>query len=107
MATVKFFSIIWLAAMIVLPGAIYGQDAKLIDGAKKEGGKVVVYGSIENDTMDLIAAALKKKSGLETEFWRSSSTKVMDRVLNEMRTGKPLYDVVLTNSAPMEFMFNE
>ena len=91
----------------VLPGLIYAQDAKLIDGAKKEGGKVVVYGSIENDTMDLIAAALKKKTGLETEFWRSSSTKVMDRVLGEMRTGKPLYDVVLTNTAPMEFMFNE
>ena len=66
----------WLAALMVLPASIYGQDVKLIDGAKKEGGKVVVYGSIENDTMDLIAAALKKKTGLETEFWRSSSTKV-------------------------------
>ena len=107
MPTVKIFSMIWLAALFALPGSIYGQDAKLIEGAKKEGGKVVVYGSIENDTMDLIAAALKKKTGLETEFWRSSSTKVMDRVLNEMRTGKPLYDVVLTNTAPMEFMFNE
>src|SRR5215207_5772763 len=91
----------WLGALLVLPTSIYGQDLKLIDAAKKEGGKVVVYGSIENDTMDIIAAALKKKTGLETEFWRSSSTKVMDRVLGEMRTGKPLYDVVLTNSAPM------
>lgn len=107
MPTVKIFSMILLAALFALPGSIYGQDAKLIEGAKKEGGKVVVYGSIENDTMDLIAAAFKKKTGLETEFWRSSSTKVMDRVLNEMRTGKPLYDVVLTNTAPMEFMFNE
>jgi hypothetical protein len=39
MPIIKIFSIIWLAAMIVLPDAIYGQDAKLIDGAKKEGGK--------------------------------------------------------------------
>ena len=81
-------SFLWLAALMVLPTLIYVQDAKQIDGAKKEGGKVVVYGSIENDTMDLIAAALKKKTGLETEFWRSSSTKVMDRVLGEMQTSK-------------------
>ena len=63
MPTVKVLSIIWVAAMIALPGAIYGQDAKLIEGARKEGGKVVVYGSIENDTMDLIAGALKKRPG--------------------------------------------
>ncbi|HEX9788240.1 MAG TPA: extracellular solute-binding protein [Candidatus Binatia bacterium] len=88
-------------------GAAGAQNAKLVDAAKKKGGKVVVYGSIENDTMDLIAAAFKKKTGLEVEFWRSSSTKVMDRVVSELRAGKPLYDVVLTNSAPMEFMFNE
>jgi hypothetical protein len=31
------------------PGALlFAQDAKLIEAAKKEGGKVVVYGSIEN-----------------------------------------------------------
>ena len=98
------FSII---VMLVRFAPVVAQDAKLIEAAKKEGGKVVVYGSIENDTMDLIAAAFKKKSGLDVEFWRSSSTKVMDRVVGESRAGKPLYDVVLTNSAPMEFMFNE
>ena len=98
------FSII---VMLVRFAPVVAQDAKLIEAAKKEGGKVVVYGSIENDTMDLIAAAFKKKTGLDVEFWRSSSTKVMDRVVGESRAGKPLYDVVLTNSAPMEFMFNE
>ncbi|HEX5022887.1 MAG TPA: extracellular solute-binding protein, partial [Candidatus Binatia bacterium] len=80
---------------------------KLVEAAKKEGGKVVVYGSIENDTMDLISAAFKKKTGLDVDFWRSSATKVMDRVVSESRAGKPLYDVALTNSAPMDFMYNE
>ncbi len=93
--------------MLMLPGFSGAQDAKLIESAKKEGGKVVVYGSIENDTMDLISAAFKKKTGLAVDFWRSSSTKVMDRVVSESRAGKPLYDVALTNSAPMDFMYNE
>ena len=88
-------------------GLLSAQDAKLMEAAKKEGGKVVVYGSIENDTMDLISAAFKKKTGLEVEFWRAASTKVMDRVLSEYRAGKPLYDVALTITPPMEFMFNE
>ncbi len=93
--------------MLMLPGFSGAQDAKLIEAAKKEGGKVVVYGSIENDTMDLISAAFKKKTGLAVDFWRSSATKVMDRVVSESRAGKPLYDVALTNSAPMDFMYNE
>jgi len=94
-------------SMLMLPGFSGAQDAKLIEAAKKEGGKVVVYGSIENDTMELISAAFKKKTGLAVDFWRSSATKVMDRVVSESRAGKPLYDVALTNSAPMDFMYNE
>ncbi|MGE5216656.1 MAG: ABC transporter substrate-binding protein [Chloroflexota bacterium] len=100
--------------MIVAAAAIFfsaasapAQNAKLAEAAKKEGGKVFVYGSIENDTMDLIAAAFKKKTGLDVEFWRSSANKVMDRVVSEYRAGKPLYDVALTNTPPMEFMFKE
>ena len=87
--------------------ALYAQDAKLIEAAKKEGGRVVVYGSLENDTMDLLSAAFKKKTGIEVDFWREAANKVMDRAVTEMRAGKPLYDVALTNTPPMEFMFKE
>jgi iron(III) transport system substrate-binding protein len=96
-----------LCSMLFLAAPLWAQDTKLIEAAKKEGGKVVVYGSIENDTMDLIGVAFKKRTGLDIEFWRAASTKVMDRVLNETRTGKPQYDIVLTTTPPMEFMFNE
>ncbi|MGE5306442.1 MAG: ABC transporter substrate-binding protein [Alphaproteobacteria bacterium] len=96
-----------LMVLLFMPAELAAQDAKLVEAAKNEGGKVVIYGSLENDTMDLIAAAFKKKTGLEIDFWRSSSTKVMDRVLSEARAGKPLYDVVLTNDAPMQFMQKE
>jgi hypothetical protein len=90
-----------------LPALLPAQDAKLVDAAKGEGGKAGVYGSLENETMDLISGALKKKTGLETEFYRASSTKVMDRALNEFRAGKPLFDVVLMNDAPMQFLSEE
>jgi iron(III) transport system substrate-binding protein len=97
--------VVMLAATVVYSAApVFAQDAKLIDAAKKEGGKVVVYGSLENDTMDLIAAAFKKKTGLDVEFWRSSANKVMDRAQSEFRAGKPLFDVVGTNTPPMEFL---
>ena len=95
------------AAIFFAAAALFAQDAKLIDAAKKEGGRVTVYGSIENDTMDLIAAAFKKKTGIEVDFWRDAANKVMDRAVGEMRAGKPLYDVALTNTPPMEFLFKE
>jgi iron(III) transport system substrate-binding protein len=107
MVRTRLFALMWFALVNWLPDSLFAQDAKLIEAAKKEGGKVMVYGSIENDTMDLIAAAFKKKNGLNVEFWRSSATKVMDRVISEYRAGKPLYDVVLTNSPPMEFMYRD
>lgn len=92
------------ALLLALSGGAFAQDTKLIDAAKGEGGKVVVYGSLENETMDLLSAAFKKKTGLEVEFWRGASTKVMDRAQSEFRTGKPMFDVVLMNDAPMQFL---
>ena len=82
----------------------HGQDAKLADAAKKEGGKVVVYGSLENDTMDLLAAAFKKKTGLEVDYWRDAANKVTDRVSAEARAGKPQADVVLTTTSTMRLI---
>ncbi|HEY1269433.1 MAG TPA: hypothetical protein VGH16_19395, partial [Candidatus Binatia bacterium] len=64
------------ALLLALTGGAFAQDAKLVDAAKAEGGKVVVYGSLENETMDLVSAAFKKKTGLDVEFFRAASTKV-------------------------------
>ena len=80
------------------------QDAKLIEAAKREGGKVVVYGSLENDTMDLLSAAFKKKTGLEVDYWRDAANKVTDRVSAEARAGKPQADVVLTTTSTLRLI---
>src|SRR5213594_4585763 len=90
--------------LLALHGLALTQEAKLVDAAKKEGGKVVIYGSLENDTIDLIAAAWKKKTGLEVDYWRDAANKVTDRVATESRAGKPLFDVVLTTKSTMQLI---
>jgi iron(III) transport system substrate-binding protein len=101
----------FLFALLVLsyfiPEPTLGQSANLIEAAKKEGGKVVVYGSLQDSSMEPIGKAFQAKTGLELSYWRATATKVMDRVLSEHRAGKPLYDVILTNDNPMEIMQKE
>jgi iron(III) transport system substrate-binding protein len=86
---------------------VLAQDTKLVEAAKKEGGRVVVYGSLENDTVDLITAAFKKKTGLDVDYWRDAANKVTDRVSAESRAGKPQADVVLTTTSTMQLIQKE
>lgn len=99
--------IVGLIVICLMTGIAHGQDAKLIDAAKREGGKVVVYSSMESSISDGIAAGFKKKTGLEMDYWRGSSTKVLDRALSEYRAGKPLFDVAITIADPMFLMQSE
>lgn len=94
-----------LFSVLTLLGAdaASAQSPALINAAKKE-GKIVAYGSLESDTMEAIKQAFQKQTGIELEYWRGSATKVMDRTLSEYRAGKPLFDVVLTNSDPMHIL---
>jgi iron(III) transport system substrate-binding protein len=100
-------TIISLIILAFTSCAAQAQDAKLIDSEKKEGGKVVVYSSMESSISDGIAAGFKKKTGLEMDYWRGSSTKVLDRALSEHRAGKPLFDVAITIADPMFLMQRE
>ena len=67
------FIIVWIIFLTATP--VFSQEAKLIEAAKKEGGKVVVYGSLEADTSDAIRMAFEKKTGLGVDYWRASATK--------------------------------
>lgn len=93
-----------IAALILIDAPARSQDAQLVNAAKKEGGKAVAYGSLENETLEPVQKAFEKKTGLKVEYWRASGTKVMDRALSEYRAGRPLYDVVITNRNPMVLM---
>jgi len=103
----KTFRRFAVVAVLAIAAPVPAQDAKSIDAGKKEGGKVIVYSSMESSISDGIAAAFKKKTGLEMEYWRGSSTKVLDRALNEHRAGKPLFDVAITIADPMFLMQKE
>jgi iron(III) transport system substrate-binding protein len=86
---------------------VFAQDAKLVDAAKKEGGKVVIYGSLETPVVDGVIQAFRKKTGITAEYWRASAMSVMNRAMTEYRAGKPGYDVVLNNSDPLVIMAND
>ena len=88
-------------------GTAFAQDMKLIEAAKKEGGKVVVYGSLDSDTGDAIGNAFLRKTGIKLDYWRASSTKVMDRASSEYRAGKPLFDVLINNATPMQILLKD
>ncbi len=96
-----------LLASLLISVAAYAQDAKLIEAAKKEGGKVVAYGSLENTAIDPITEAFEKKTGIKVEYFRASATKAMERALTELRAGKAIFDVMVNNSGTIEIMRKE
>ena len=101
----RFLLAVMFVGSFLAPKA-FGQDAKLIEAAKKE-GKAVIYGSLESDTTEAIQKVFRQKTGIDAEYWRASATKVMDRALSEYRAGKPLFDIILTNDNPMQIMLKE
>jgi iron(III) transport system substrate-binding protein len=96
-----------LSALLLLASAVFAQDAKLIEAAKKESGAIVAYGSMEQTQAEPIIEAFQKKTGLKVEYWRASATKAMDRALTELRAGKPLFDVMVNNSGAIHLMQKE
>jgi iron(III) transport system substrate-binding protein len=95
------------ALLFFLWDPAFGQDAKLIEAAKKEGGKVVAYGSLQADILEPSKQVFEKKTGLTLEYWRASATKVMDRAVNEYRAGKPLFDVLFIPSNEARFLLKD
>lgn len=77
-----------------------------VSAAKKE-GKVVVYGSLETSTVNILKKAFKEKYGIDLDYWWSSSTKVTDRITTEFRAGKQLFDVTLNHRPLLKIMKKE
>jgi len=93
----------YLLVSAMLAGSAAQAQADLGGAAKRE-GKVVVYGSLETDTFDVVQKIFEGKYGVQVDYWRAASNRVMDRVLTESRAGRPQFDVVLTNRSPMLIM---
>lgn len=99
---------LFLAILILASSQpVFAQSAQAIAAAKKEGGKVILYTSMESFTADALKAAFEKKTGLQMEYWRGGSTEVLDRVLSEHRVGRPIFDAVAITGDHMRLMANE
>jgi iron(III) transport system substrate-binding protein len=82
------------------------RDAKVLQGAKKE-GKVVVYTSLNTKDSVPISEAFEKKYGVKVELWRSSSEKVLQRAVTEFRAGRYAVDAFELNGPELEAMWRE
>jgi iron(III) transport system substrate-binding protein len=102
MSKMSVLALIWLL-LFSTPFA-FGQSAQTVAAAKKDGGKVIVYTSMETFTADALKKAFEAKTGLQMEYWRGGSTEILDRVLSEHRVGKPQFDVVATTGDHMRLM---
>ena len=82
------------------------REARLLEGARKE-GEVNVYTSLVADDIAAAAAAFEKKYGVKVKFWRASSEKIVQRVITETRSGRFDVDVVETNGPELEALTRE
>src|SRR5262249_36767485 len=100
-AVVQLFSLV--ALLTAFPEATYAQNPDILQAAKKE-GEVVVFGSLENDVAAAINKGFEAKHGIRTNYFRGSSTVIIDRITSEHRTGRMTSDVVFTTAEPMKFI---
>ena len=85
----------------------HAQNQELIEAARKE-GKVMIFGSIQDDVMKTIQSSFERKHpGVKSTYWRASTTAVMDRAMNEFRAGKVSWDVFFTGVDAMDIMRRE
>jgi len=103
----KYYALLFGWLLFLNGQVVFGQSAQTVAAAKKEGGKVILYTSMETFTADALKAAFEKKTGLQVDYWRGGSTEVLDRVLSEHRVGKPVFDVVAITGDHMRLMANE
>jgi len=99
----KTLILTWLA-LSCFGGLARGQDRRLVEAAQKE-GQVTIFGSIQGDVMKSIQTSFEKKHpGVKSVYWRASTTAVMDRAMNEFRSGKVTWDVFFTGVDAMDIM---
>jgi iron(III) transport system substrate-binding protein len=104
MTATKPGSIILFLIFLAYPAV--AQDANLIAAGKKE-GKVIIYGSMEQNIFEGVRQSFEKKTGIGVDYWRASGAAVLERALSEHRAGKSVFDLVLNNAGPMEILLKE
>jgi iron(III) transport system substrate-binding protein len=82
------------------------RDARLLEGAKRE-GSVSVYSSIPVDVMNVLTDAFEQKYGIRAVVWRGGSEEILQRTITEARGGRHAVDVVESAAAEIEAISRE
>ena len=83
------------------------RQARLLEGAKKE-GVVSLYSSATTEDMnEHIKAFEKKYPGVKVKFWRGDSEGILQRAVTETRGGRNEFDLVETSGGTMEAGYRE
>jgi len=72
------------------------REQKLLEGAKKEGGKLVWYTSMAGTNYKALAKAFQNKYGIEVEAFRGSSKRILPRIFGEAESGRHIFDILET-----------
>jgi iron(III) transport system substrate-binding protein len=82
------------------------RQARLIEGAKKE-GSLTLYATTPIDYLRIIIGGFEQKYGVKVNLWRSRSENVLQRIVTESRSSAPSFDVVECITTPMEALHKE
>jgi iron(III) transport system substrate-binding protein len=82
------------------------RDARLLEKARQE-GSVALYTSLATKESTPLAQAFEKKYGIKVELWRTTSDKVVQRVVAEGQARRHVVDVIETNGPEMEMIARE
>jgi iron(III) transport system substrate-binding protein len=82
------------------------REAKLIEGAKKEGA-LLLYTSMAPTESNQLAQAFEKKYGIKVQVWRNLSETVLQRAIAEARARRHSVDVIETNAPEIEVLGQE
>jgi iron(III) transport system substrate-binding protein len=101
----KIFFLLTFLVTIAWSLPLFAQTVD-IDAAKKE-ARVVVYAAVPPQTMKVINDPFEKKYGIRVDYWRASTTGILERALNEWRVGQAGADVIEGNKGPQLILKSE
>ncbi len=82
------------------------RQARLVEGAKKE-GEVMFYSSIPVEDLAVLTAAFDKKYGVKVKVWRADSEGFLQRIVNEAKANRYEVDVIAGSSSALEPLHRE
>jgi len=92
------------AAIAALQGP--DREARLLEGARREGG-LTLYSSATMEDMGVFISAFEKKYGVKARLWRGNSEAILQRAISEARAGRNDLDLVETGGSALEALHRE